>query len=406
MISANGVAVPLSRCRIVHLPSFFASSFFHTSKIHHIIRWIRRTTTNAEELYSPLQADLCCIIADFLPKTSRALLAVALTAKSSSFREGWKGQPTNVSKAIISRTKAGGSFATVLDEICKEDRAEAEAKGKHRKLKMWIGNEEYDQIFRQCLSKQLKEYYNSQWEMVDFIDIPVSLASRLTDDDVAAILLCIDAKRKLKQLKLTHCTNVVGHGLEPRQFECPYLHQTSGGRGDDFLFDDAKLSEGPVCDIIDSILREEGDSFKRLQYPYKWSDKSSEPDNLVPIYDKNVLRSERMMQLFVDEHCAVVNKFACCLYFGFEDEKDFCGLIWDADLVDACIDCHTDTYAVCSNCNDIVCFECCETEECDVCNINYCPRCARDNGFENVVSWCEAAGFGSDCPSLFQLPSE
>ena len=377
----------------------------------------RRTLFDSSANINDLSADLCCIIANFLPKTSRLLLAVALTAPSSSFSENsWKGQPNTVSKEIISRTKAGRPFATILDEICQEDRAEFDAKGKHRGLKMWVG-EEYDRRFRQCLSGQLKNYYEChQWEVMDFVDIPLSLASKLTDDDVAAILLSIDAKNNLEQLKLTHCSNIVGHGLEPlrrssvlerldlglvRQFEAPYLSKISGGRSDEFLFDYAKLSEGSVCDIIDSILREEGNCFKRLQYPYKWSENSSETDALVSIYDRNVLRSERMRQL-VKEHGAIVNKFACSLYFGFEDEKEFCLSFeerWESDLVDACIVCNDASFAVCSNCNDIVCFECCETDECNVCNIMYCPRCIRDDGFENEVTSCEAARYGSDCPS-------
>jgi hypothetical protein len=60
-----------------------------------------------------------CQIADFLPhKTSRALLAVALTAPPASFRDsGWKGQPSAVSTAIISSTKSGASFEVILKEL-------------------------------------------------------------------------------------------------------------------------------------------------------------------------------------------------------------------------------------------------------------------------------------------------
>lgn len=52
---------------------------------------------------------------------------------------------------------------------------------------------------------------------------------------------------------------------------------------------------------------------------------------------------------------------------------------------------------VCSECNDIVCCECCETEECDDCEIVQSPRCRRDNDLDEVT-WCEAAGYGDDCP--------
>eukprot|EP00984_Skeletonema_dohrnii_P006857 scaffold2436_cov80-Skeletonema_dohrnii-CCMP3373.AAC.10 len=366
-----------------------------------------------------LSADLCCIIADFLPKTSRALLAVALTAPSASFRESdRKGQPTAVSKAIISSTKARMPFDSILDELCEEDRVEFETKGKHRAMKLWVDPEDHARLFRKSLSKQIKQYYDRQWEVMDFVDIPVSLASRLSDDDLGAILVCIDAKHKLKQLKLTHCTNIVGHGLEPlrgstvvekldlglvRQFEAPYLRKPSGGRNYEFLFDDSKLSEGPVCAIVDSILRGENDSLDRLQYPHKWSVNSSEPDALVTIYDSNVFGNGRMKQL-VDEHDIIANKFACCLYFGYEDEKEFCSSLegsherLGSGLVDVCISCRGASFTVCSNCNGIVCYECGDIDECSDCNTRYCPLCRRDNDFDNAPTFCEAAGYGSDCP--------
>ena len=37
----------------------------------------------------------------------------------------------------------------------------------------------------------------------------------MTDKDLAAILVCIDAKNNLKRLNLTHCFGIVGTGLEP-----------------------------------------------------------------------------------------------------------------------------------------------------------------------------------------------
>eukprot|EP00985_Skeletonema_marinoi_P009149 scaffold4229_cov136-Skeletonema_marinoi.AAC.2 len=382
----------------------------------------RKTLSISSVSIHDLSVDMFCDIADFLPKTSRALLAVALTAPPASFRKsGWKGQPTAVSKAIISRTKACMPFDSILDELCEEDRAEAELKGKHRAMKEWINLDDHELHFRKSLSKQLDEYYDRQWEVLDFVDIPVSLATRLSDDDLGEILVCIDAKHKLQQLKLTHCINIVGHGLEPlrgstvvekldlglvRQFEAPYLRKgmAPGVRNYEFLFDDAKLSEGPVCAIIDSILRGEVDSFDRLQYPHTWSVNSSEPHTLVPLYAKNVFGSGRMKQL-VDEHNIIVNKFACCLYFGYDDEKDLCSSLHDSlgherlgsDLIDVCISCKDTSFRVCSNCNDIVCYECCDAEKCEDCDIIHCPCCRRDIGTDKVT-WCEAAGDGADCP--------
>ena len=49
-----------------------------------------------------LTDDLLVFVSGYLPKTSRALLAVALTAPSSSWRKcQWKCEPTATSRAII-----------------------------------------------------------------------------------------------------------------------------------------------------------------------------------------------------------------------------------------------------------------------------------------------------------------
>lgn len=45
------------------------------------------------------------------------------------------------------------------------------------------------------LERLIQEYYaDAEWGTLDFVDIEKSLASKLTDDDIGAILLCIDAR--------------------------------------------------------------------------------------------------------------------------------------------------------------------------------------------------------------------
>ena len=348
-----------------------------------------------------LSAESCCIIADFLPKTSRALLAVALTAPPSSFQKsGWKGEPSAVSKAIILCTKADLPFSSVLDGLCEEARVEAEARGKERELKLPVGSYLRKHLLRKHLTDQIREYYcnGDSWNVLDFVDLPMSLATRLSDDDVGAILVCIDAKHKLEHLTLTHCTNVIGHGLEPlrsstrlqalnlglvRKIEKPFWE----GERDEFVFDDAKLSEGPVCGIIDGILGEEGNALKCLKYPYIWTDDSSVPNASEPMF---VFQSERMKQL-VDEHGAFANKFACCVYFGydFEGMSSFLRSSNWPEQVDDCQDCcFYNFHGVCSDCNDIICHECycddADTGECEQCKTFHCPRCIRYGGADEI----------------------
>ena len=123
----------------------------------------RRTTAGDTTLHiSDLPVGILVDAASYLCKPSRAILAAALTAQSSS----WKTNdnhcvPSDLSKAILSSNQ-------------------------------------------------------STWETLDFEDIEESLACRLDDNDMHAILTCIDAKHTLKKLKLTGCTRIDGRcGLQP-----------------------------------------------------------------------------------------------------------------------------------------------------------------------------------------------
>ena len=227
-----------------------------------------------------LSADLWCDIADFLPKTSRALLAVALTAPPASFREsGWKGQSNAISRAIIAKAKSGVLTDTILDELCEEEEGRLNG-GKHFPKRIIYRRHNSSRFnFRESLAEQIKQYYDSEWEMMDFVDIPKSLASRLSDNDVGAVLVCIGAVNNLKRLKLTNCVNVVGTCLDPlrrskvleyldlelvRQFERPCSGNRLNSVGREF--NETKLVEWPVLDVLDDILSLDGNSLKRLQY--------------------------------------------------------------------------------------------------------------------------------------------
>ena len=90
-------------------------------------------------------------VAAFLEKTTRALLAVALSAPSSSWGIcGGTKTPSNASKIVISSPY----------------------------YKCWRG----------------KEPYEETWEQLDLHDVDKSVRNRLTDGDVCGILVCIDAK--------------------------------------------------------------------------------------------------------------------------------------------------------------------------------------------------------------------
>src|SRR5210317_2097099 len=56
------------------------------------------------------------------------------------------------------------------------------------------------------------------WDTLDFGEIEKELAAKLSDNDMNAILVHIDALRKVKRLMLTNCTNITGAGLRPIRF--------------------------------------------------------------------------------------------------------------------------------------------------------------------------------------------
>ena len=129
-------------------------------------------------------------IADYLPKSSRALFAVALTAPSKSFRiSNWKGKLSEASKAIIT--------STVPSLIPSPNKG---AKG-------------YNSVEKDLLTKY---YGTSNWSTLCFLDIKIdNLVDKLSEDDIGAVLVCIDAKNKLKSLRLADCKDIVGNALEP-----------------------------------------------------------------------------------------------------------------------------------------------------------------------------------------------
>ena len=187
----------------------------------------KRKRSNDILCLSKLSNDMLSMVADYLPKTSRALLAVSLMKN---------GEPSIASKAIISSVKKGAPYKSLIDSLFGDFDCEMSIKSKHDKISDAIKHaleepksyKNYKAYFRKALhvtlaefsggnelGDQMSEYYNRGWEILDFVDIPLSLASRLTDDDLDAILKCIDAKNDLKRLNLTHCFSIAGQGLEP-----------------------------------------------------------------------------------------------------------------------------------------------------------------------------------------------
>ena len=121
-----------------------------------------------------------------------------------------------------------------------------------------------------------------EWDTLDFTDIEDSLAHKLKDDDLHAVLTSINANQTLKKLKLTNCINIIGHGLEPlRQSNVLQLldlslvgkyeyygklHHTRN-RG----LQRGKISHEAVLPIIDSIIACGRCALKYTVFPHLWT---------------------------------------------------------------------------------------------------------------------------------------
>ncbi|KAL7533741.1 hypothetical protein ACHAXR_005422 [Thalassiosira sp. AJA248-18] len=169
-------------------------------------------------------------VASYLSKPSRALFAAAMTAPPSSWRKtNWTKQPSVTSKAIIL-----SEFSTV---------------GQGQNIE--------------------------QWHALDFLDIEKSLAKKLTDDDVGAVLACINAKQTLKTLKLTGCVNILGHCLQPlmgsiclEQIDLSLVKQNE--KLD--IEPEPLISTAAVVPILVNIVDTRGCALKHVQLAKKWCD--------------------------------------------------------------------------------------------------------------------------------------
>ena len=125
-----------------------------------------------------------------------------------------------------------------------------------------------------CLSPISEAIISAQqWDILDFEDIDEELANKLTDDDLNAMLKCINAQDVLKRLKLYGCTKIIGHGLNPLRGSV-VLEQIDislvGKHENHNNAKESKISQEVVIPVLDSIISADNCSLKYIQFPRKW----------------------------------------------------------------------------------------------------------------------------------------
>ena len=247
------------------------------------------------------------------------------------------------------------------------------------------------------------------WDVVDFLDVEKSLRVKLTDDDIGGMLKCIDATNKLRVLKLTHCFNVSGRGLEPlrgsaalEQLDLSLVGQHERP-GSIFLADSEVsplISESSVLPILDSIIDNECSLLQHLQFPHKW--RNGECSSLDAFHSFLERYDAFLTSRGLCSHCcdsirrdAMLNRegrhyglqlLTCCVCM-----KTICETCDELTLGEDLGICTRCQKVYCRSCKSVLCCESgsCNMKSCTGCGlVDYCDSCD--------VYYCDDCGHGAD----------
>ena len=233
----------------------------------------------------------------------------------------------------------------------------------------------------------------SQWDILDFEDVEKELANKLTDDDVNAVLKCINAHDVLKRLKLCGCVNIEGHGLNPlrgsvvlEQIDLSLVRKYEDPR----IKSIPKISYETVVPILDSLISADGCSLKHIVFPHIWhvGERRESDESFQRRYNTMFMRRSNSCShcnanmrdheywMSGNVHCNVCYD---CLKPFCEECDDEVGL--ENGILTYCHYCEKDFCQDCvpriqcadNNCHEMVCSGCAET--CLVCEERKCANC-------------------------------
>ena len=217
-----------------------------------------------------------------------------------------------------------------------------------------------------------------EWSTLDFGAIEENLAGRLSDKDISAVLMCIDAVNNLKTLKLTNCLGITGACLEPLR-ESTMIQQIDLSlvrkHYSPDLYPPPPISFDHVMPILDSIIETEGCSLMHLQFPSVWrrhrGERRVQFDRFLQRYtelllDRDILncscdlppRPYTWIEFTQRGNCQRSQNFTCC-----ECLKYYC----------ECCD-HT-ALTFCNLCERRMCSDCQSMKWCNGCEFDYCVDC-------------------------------
>ena len=329
-----------------------------------------QTTTAADETLhiTDLPVGILVDVASYLSKPSRALFATAMSAPSTSWQnDKLVHLPSATSKAIISAPllKCEKHHFTLLAAI--------------RGLSVIEST--------------------SRWEELDFEEIETSLSAKLSDDDIGAVLKCINAKQTVKRFKLAGCINITGRGLDLLRgsTQLELMDISLEGRNvekRDIIEEPIILSQEVVIPILESIVATNGCSLIYVNFPTKWCQTGTTNHN------DRVTHMVRQFRVRYQQHlsnrelsCAScdggmenirwLSTNMCQNNICYDCLKPFCGC-GEGDGCGFSSFCHYCRKCYCHDCNRLndcaccagdICWECGNMTECDNCGETCCEMC-------------------------------
>ena len=165
-------------------------------------------------LFSSFSIGLLKHIASYLDKPSQALFAVSLGNFDMS---SISAMSTATNRNSGNKRNSDGSLRVDHSTICLADIPTEQLKHIASFLSATsqaIFGLAVAAAEDKMLNKNSFAIVGDQWDSLDFEEIEKELAARLTDDDIKAVLWCINAANKVKRLSLAHCVNITGSCLE------------------------------------------------------------------------------------------------------------------------------------------------------------------------------------------------
>ncbi len=276
----------------------------------------------------------------------------------------------------------------------------------------------------------------NQWDFLDFGEIEIELAMKLSDSDIGKVLLCIDAVNNVKILILTNCTKITGAGLEPLRgstvIEMIDLSIIGYHRSSQ-LNQEPKISCDHVLPVLDNVMEVEGCSLRYIEFPFTIREDETSPRTDFHAFvlrykqmmdDRGVIRclecnqglpedgyewietSRHDTRYGTQSHtCCRCLKHYChgCVINGEEKnmlhrcttcERNYCE---DCTDMNDCHDCYENF--ICDDCYELGCYQCRKIfcsgcvqggygiRECEHCHNRYCYECNDDHEVD-ILSCC------------------